>query len=509
MIPRTLRATPLALALAAAAGALAAPAHAINLAPNGKGEVLIFPYYTVRNGFDTLVSITNASDRTVLAALRLREANNGRTAGELHLILSPHDMWTGGVTSNGGSGAYLRSFDASCTAPALPAGPSGSKQLALSASGYDGSGALPIDNGGASLDRVQEGFIELIEMGISTVPESLIVSASPIEYASQHTAGVPRDCALVAGAFAEAANFAESGAGTAQSSSVFSSFEAPKNVLFGSATLINVGSGHAYDAAPTVIQNFRSGTPIVYRPQAGQPSLASGDANMTASGFDRDGRPFTVSDIARPVDAVSTVLMALEISNEFAAGGTATSGARTDWVVTYPTKHFYTDPATSGSSVPLAPFDGYNETVFPLAGESCNAFNGFYADRNGGTDVDRIDMLPPSYFQATCYVANALPIRISDDDTGSVLGSQSTQAIRPNAYPRATPFASGWLIMSFRGNRQFGEPLEAGDSAYGLNGLRGVPAIGFSVIERNNSADAGNNRNYGSGRPHVVDLIAP
>ena len=70
MIPRTLRATPLALALAAAAGALAAPAHAINLAPNGKGEVLIFPYYTVRNGFDTLVSITNASDRTVLAALR-------------------------------------------------------------------------------------------------------------------------------------------------------------------------------------------------------------------------------------------------------------------------------------------------------------------------------------------------------------------------------------------------------------------------------------------------------
>ena len=43
----------------------------------------------------------------------------------------------------------------------------------------------------------------------------------------------------------------------------------------------------------------------------------------------------------------------------------------------------------------------------------------------------------------------------------------------------------------------------------GLLGLSGLPAIGFAVIERNNSAEAGNNRNYGSGRPHVVDLITP
>ena len=38
MIPRTLRATPLALALAAAAGALTAPAHAINLAPTARAR---------------------------------------------------------------------------------------------------------------------------------------------------------------------------------------------------------------------------------------------------------------------------------------------------------------------------------------------------------------------------------------------------------------------------------------------------------------------------------------
>ncbi|MBL8494155.1 MAG: hypothetical protein JNM37_07845 [Rhodocyclaceae bacterium] len=508
MIPRTLRATPLALALAAAAGALTAPAHAINLAPHGKGEVLIFPYYTVRNGFDTLVSITNASDRTVLAALRLREANNGRTVGELHLILSPHDMWTGGVTSNGGSGAYLRSFDASCTAPALPAGPSGSKQLALSASGYDGSGALPVDNGGTSLARVQEGFIELIEMGISTVPESTIVSASPIEYASQHTAGVPRDCALVAGAFAEAANFAESGSGAALAGSVFSSFEAPRNVLFGSATLINVGSGHAYDAAPTVIQNFRSGTPIVYRPQAGQPSLANGDAGMSTTLFDRDGALVTTLAIANPVDAVSVVLMADSLSNEYASGGTATSGARTDWVITFPTKHFYTDTGTNGSNGPLPPFS----QAFPTTGQSCDRIDLIHADRKGRSaavpETRPQFATPPSgpYFYHLCSSVNRLAM--ADPSSGT------SQGVLGSEFARSLPllYSSGVLSVSFplTGLQEFGglnSQIQTLRSA--LLGYTGLPAIGFSVIERNNSAEAGNNRNYGSGRPHAVDLIGP
>ena len=99
--------------------ALSAPVQAINLAPNGKGEVLIFPYYTVSNGFDTLISVTNTSDRTVLANLRLREAKNGRPVREFHLALSPHDVWTGAVTTDGSGGALIRSFDATCTAPAL------------------------------------------------------------------------------------------------------------------------------------------------------------------------------------------------------------------------------------------------------------------------------------------------------------------------------------------------------------------------------------------------------
>ena len=415
--------------LAAAIGiALAAPAHAINLAPNGKGEVLIFPYYTVRNGFDTIVSVTNASDRTVLAALRLREAKNGRTVGELHLVLSPHDMWTAGVTTDGGSGAYLRSFDSSCTAPALPAGPSGSTQVALSAGGYDGTGPLPYDNGGSGLSRVQEGFIEIIEMGISTVPESAIVALSEIEYASQHVAGVPRNCALVAGAFADAANFAESGNGTALSASVFSSFEAPKNVLFASATLINVGSGHAYDAGPTVVQNFRNTTPLVYRPVAGKPTLASGDANMTVSRLDRDGAPVTTAAIASPVDAVSVLLMADTVANEYASGGTATSGARTDWVLTFPTKHFYTDEAEAGASAPLPPFT----QAFAANGKSCDNFYPDRFDREEKTATRPRDLTghPQWVWNTLCRNANVVAWTLGEPNPAGVLGSGGGQAVR-------------------------------------------------------------------------------
>ena len=124
----------------------------------------------------------------------------------------------------------------------------------------------PTTTAARQLSRVQEGFIEVIEMGISTVPESAIAATgSSIETASQHVSGVPRDCAVIHNLFADPANFTSLGSGTALPASAFSSFEAPKNVLFGSATLINVGSGHAYDATPTTIQNFRNSTPIVYR----------------------------------------------------------------------------------------------------------------------------------------------------------------------------------------------------------------------------------------------------
>ncbi len=493
-----------------------APSNAIYLAPNEAGEVLIFPYYTVRNGFDTLISVTNISDRTVLATLRVREARNGRPLREFHLALTAYDVWTGAVTSDGGDGAVVRSFDYSCTAPALEAGPNGSTQVALSAAGFDGTDPrYPYDNGGRDLSRVQEGFVEVIQMAISNYPipghwpdsdtDSSIQYRTSIGYRTAiGGVHVPRDCPGYQALMAYPANF-DPVSGVADTKlTTFSSFEAPKNVLLGSATLINVGSGHAYDATPTTIQNFRSGTPILYMPGSGKPTLAHGDTGMTASQFDRDGNIVTTPNIASSVDAVSVVLMADSLINEFARGTAGTSSAKTDWVVTFPTKHFYTDAGTNGSSSPLPPFS----QAYVPTGQSCDRVDLTHADRDGrfGTVPESVPQFatPPSgpFFYHHCASVNRFSFSDSSGSAGSVLGSLFAQTL-PVLY------SSGWLSASF--------PLTGPTTSGGtdskvlrgtLLGFTGLPAIGFAVIERNNSAEAGNNRNYGSGRPHVVDLIA-
>ena len=80
------------LAVASALGGVAmmsAPAHAMNVAQDGKGEVLLFPYYTVKNGFDTIFSVVNTSDRTTLFKIRFREAKNSREVRDFTVPLSP------------------------------------------------------------------------------------------------------------------------------------------------------------------------------------------------------------------------------------------------------------------------------------------------------------------------------------------------------------------------------------------------------------------------------------
>ena len=79
--------------------AMTAPAHAMNVSQNNVGEVLLFPYYTVKNGFDTVFTVTNTSDKTAVFKVRFREALNSREVRDFNVILSPHDHWAAAVTS--------------------------------------------------------------------------------------------------------------------------------------------------------------------------------------------------------------------------------------------------------------------------------------------------------------------------------------------------------------------------------------------------------------------------
>lgn len=472
------------LAVASALGSvamMAAPAHAMNVAQDGKGEVLLFPYYTVLNGFDTIMSVTNTSDRTAVFKVRWREAKNSREVRDFNVALSPHDVWTAGVTVNG-SGALVRTFDKSCTSPLLPAGPNGSTQVEFTSVGYDGTDpAFPADNGGIAISRTQEGYIEIIEMAISTIPESLIpVTGTSIETVTQHVAGVPRSCATFDAAFLDPANLVNGATGAG----AFSTFTAPANVLVGNATLINVANGTAFDAAPTAIQNFQDSQTILFSPGDLAPSLADGEVAPSAFQI-IDGVPTTtvIAAVASPsVDAVTVLLMANNIINEYATGGVDTSSVKTDWVVTFPTKHHYTD---DGLSAVLPPF----HELFTPQGRSCDPIALSIYDREEKTQVavGQTQFSPRPTGPSGASLCNE--VNVLTFNNSAVLGSGVQLSV-----DTSTVGTAGWANLGLTG-------------ALGNNGFTGLPTIGFSAISRNNAAEAGNNRNYGSGMPHARIVV--
>ena len=104
--------------------------------PNGLGQVLIYPYYTVRSParcghsrqFNTLLSIVNTTNSTKSVKVRFREGKASAEVLDFNVFLSPYDMWTAAVEprtvgSPGGTlGAQIETTDRSCTIPTFTAG---------------------------------------------------------------------------------------------------------------------------------------------------------------------------------------------------------------------------------------------------------------------------------------------------------------------------------------------------------------------------------------------------
>src|SRR5580765_5218653 len=148
-----------ALAGIGALGAVGA-AQAVNLNPDGLGQVLIYPYYTTRtspagNVYNSLLSVVNSTASVKAVKVRFLEGKNSREVLDFNLFLSPKDVWTAGIVPFAvGNGAGIITADQSCTLPAIP--PIVGKAFVNFA--YSGDGA------GSTLDRTNEGYVEIIEM---------------------------------------------------------------------------------------------------------------------------------------------------------------------------------------------------------------------------------------------------------------------------------------------------------------------------------------------------------
>ena len=78
-------------ALLAGCGA-AASANAVHVNPDGLGQLLLYPYYTVRFGNVTAISIVNITSLTKAVKVRFLEGKNSREVFDFNLFLSPADV---------------------------------------------------------------------------------------------------------------------------------------------------------------------------------------------------------------------------------------------------------------------------------------------------------------------------------------------------------------------------------------------------------------------------------
>jgi hypothetical protein len=495
--------TALLAGLAGVAG-LATTAHAVNLNPDGLGQALIYPYYGVNSGNQTIITVVNTANDVKAVKVRFLESRNSREVIDFNLYLSPFDVWTGSVFALDANGAAnLVTLDNSCTVPAIKGNtalPSVGGNRYVPFRNIQYSGTLN-DGGGQTLARTREGHAEIIEMGV------LLSGTAAVQLGDEAThgaGGVPANCARLIAAWTPGTG-AWTGTGAAAGTN------APTGGLFGSGAAVDVANGTmlAYNA-DAIDGFFFTGNPaddLHFAPGSILPTLnnarTGGLAPPVQSFVFRGGPTSSVvaSSWARPasagVDAVSAVLIQDAIYNEYTTD--ATLGAVTEWVVTFPTKRFYVDPTAlvipASAVEAAAPFAGEVFT-FRVGGAllgsfACEDVSLNIFDREEQTTTTPIDFSPQPTQGANqiCEETNT----VTFDQTGAesaILGTPSSRYLNID-----TPFADGWLRMGFPVNSTTGNTpgivSSDGDTYLGL------PVTGFAAINViNRNATPGNLANY-------------
>ena len=449
---------------------------AVNLNPDGLGQVLLYPYYTVNGGQQTLLSVVNTTNVGKAVKVRFLEGYNSREVLDFNLFLSPFDVWTATVfalndVGAGTAGAGITTTDKSCTFGTFATPNSNLASGTYQAFKSDAYTGAYTDTGPTSITRTQEGHFEMITMAD-------IIDGSDLDGDITHAqpAGVPPACNSAEGDFVTSAGGAVPG-----------QTEAPTSGIFGAAAVVNVGNGTYYAYNADALDGFTS---VNLASDAGSllPSLSSvndstgttatsyvfDDGALVTSSWPVTGTPGTFKS---QIDAVSSVFMAANIYNEYESSA-GTSG--TDWVVTFPTKRFYVDPVYTGNvSTAFKPF----EEVFGLGdsgdGLSCVVIGISIFNREEGTITPEGCGFSPCTGQppsSICYETNVITFN-ANSGTTSVLDSTLNRNILPNG-------TAGWANLSLVDSAGVHQLRPANN----LNLFSGLPITGFSAVRFTNGS---------------------
>ena len=503
----------IAMAMAGAGLAPGQSANAVQLDAGGQGQVLIYPYYTAipfPNGTrsqQTLVSIINTSDAAQVVQVTFREALNGRAALRFKVWLGQWDVWTGTVFSLAddgvaSDGAAVLTRDATCTTPRFSTSglttSGGTPYLPLGNANY--SGALS-DGGPSDLGRARHGWIEVMSLANVTGPSAAAINFS---FAS----GMPANCAAVQ-------NLAYG----------LDVSTRPSGGLAGSVGIIRVTEGTLLSNRAEALSGFSN---ISLYNEAVQPAPDLSSVNEgTPSGavstmvVDELGRNQVLTYGApgsgsRPIDAVSATLMASRVKNEYQSDFSI--GGLSDWVLTFPTKPFYTDPALiNPTTVALPPFDEPFQP--PGNSRTCAPYSIFDQNQKGypiaytQCSIEPTQPLPyypysnpqiVGLFQAANVIA-FLNVTVSPTFTGVLAAPIPPGATNPYRRWDIRPSVglAGWLEMNLVATN-LNHRLPASSEGKVLSGL---PTIGYSATSITNAnVSNGVLANYASAVRHVTTV---
>ena len=457
----------------------------VHLSEDGTGQVLIFPYYTVNGDFNTLITLTNTTDQAKALRLRFREAANAREVLSLNLYLGTNDVWTGALVAsqlNGQTVPKLISFDQSCTQPLLS-----SQGLYFNKEELTGNFS---DVYGTEATRLSEGFVEVFEMGVLT--------GDSAQATILYSGGVPAsvDCSKFINAWDvnHSDNYWINDPNT--------DMLPPNGGISGDITLIDVQQGIAVNESATVLTDFTDET-LNFSYGSESPSLA--DAKLTSL-IKEDSGNLREMTWTRGIDAVSSVLMASSISNEYNINPDI--GAATDWIITMPTRQYYRDERYVSGSTNTAPFSQrVNDLSF-----ACELMDLASYNREQDRSFNPIVMPdpPPPGFQSSrfCYATNSLHITPIENifapiPIGIYSSSYTSEPHLNNNILQglhgATEFNEGWASITFNDSKM---PHNSGAD------LRGLPVIGFSTQQfLNDNVQQGIKANYADLSLHKKSLV--
>ncbi len=474
-------------AVLATLGLAAGSAQAAYLSEDGTGQVLLYPYYTVQNGFDTYMSVVNTTASPKAVKVRFIEGKASQEVLDFNLYMSAYDVWTAAVTSAlSGGGARVVTKDTSCTAPML----NGSVDFRNIA--YTGTGDDPYED---ELSRTREGYVEIIEMGPiagDTVDTTNKPFAWRITHAATTTGWKPNDCNWVSDQFANATD----------ATTLTPFVTPPTGGLVGSATLINVAQGVDYSYDPVVIGSFMA---LANHTSPGSllPSLNSAAPTSTVIRSSGSVQQAVTTNWTTGRQAVSAILAHTAIINEYTVEAALSAG--TDWIVTFPTKRMhltaggtlgwgYSVSNNPGYEAPFtkAPRDSVLDYPTWLKWRACEPIAIKRWDREELTSGS-IDFSPtPPGGNTLCYEANVITFKNTN-----VLSSS-------NVLNLSSVYENGWARISFAT-----QSLVSAVGATTVNGVGpftgtygGLPAVGFAVQKYVNGNVGGVLSNYGGAFIH-------